>query len=1759
MSQKKLSEDTSHVTFSLTFEFLVPQMNPSSTIFPLFLSLLIFTVRADLLVHYTFNDLDGSIVMNKGSRENGTKVGGATYGEGKDATFGQAFYGNRTGANDGYIQTGLTGTELGMGPNSVYTAMAWVNWSGPRGNVDHMVFGQEDGSGNGSQLHHGIRADSTANVHYGGWGNDLNDAGTVTPGEWTHLAWSFDGNDKVVFVNGVETSRGNGSTMSGHALPVIIGGHGRDAADPAGQSFNGAIDEVKIFDEILTAAQVRAEMTVAPATPQPPTDITLSNTDLAPNSASNTLVGTLTTSDPNGDNAHTYSLVSGSGGTHNNLFTIANGDELRVASLLGGFGTSYSVRIRTTDSDSLTREESFSLNVESAMAPTAITLPINTLLQGTPSGTELANFITEDPNNADGHTYELVAGTGDTNNALFTINGSTLRMASSLPNLGSNLSFRVRSTDLSGLAIEAVFTLSVVSSSVRINEFLANSSSTSLSDEDGDTPDWIELHNPDGRSMSLGGMYLTDDPSNLTKWLMPSISLSGNDYLIIFASSKDRRPTNGDNLHTNFSLNAGGEYVALIAADGSTILSEIGSSAEDYPSQKAGIAYGFFGEPLQIGYLLKPTPDAENDSSSGVVGFVKDTDYSMSRGFFDDPFPLVISSDTPGAIIRYTTDGSWPSETNGVIYSTPIMVDRTMAVKALAYRAGFVSTNIDTHTYILVNSVADQTASNTRSVYGLPSNWGGQSPYYGMENNANVNPDDITDDLKTVPSLSIAIDSNDMFGGSGIYSNPGSSGQSWERKTSLELVDPADPTGAGNFQQNCAIRIQGGAFRSFGLTRKKSFRVLFKTQFGTNDQPTGGEGSLKFPLFGTNPGVAQEFQTLIFRMESNDGWQWSGAGSQPQYARDEFGRRVQRALGQPASHGRYLHIYINGVYWGLYNVVERPDSSFAESYIEGANRDLWEGQNSGSAINDASNLTNWNNLRNAVGNITSAGSNAARDAAFLKACGFNPDGSRNSLYPIWCDPSNNADYFITNWYGGNSDWPNKNYYGGIDTQSTRSGFKYFMWDSEWSLFLRSNTNYNRITDYRGIAAANNALQDSPEFRLRFADRAHRALFNDGPLTPTNARRLYDEVTEQHRSILNPEAARWGDQHGGNRHISDWEDEYNRIVNSWFPVRDKLFLDSLRSSDLYPRVEAPVYSQHGGSLPSGTGPTLRVPSSVTQIYYMFGQSDNDLTDYAHSLDPRLTGGAINPAATLITLGGGGGGGPITTVFVDSGDDWKYLDDGSNQGTAWRSAAFNDTSWDSGPSQLGYGDGDEATVVSFGGDSRDKHPTTYFRKTFTIADPSIFEDFTLNFTYDDSTVIYLNGTEVARENIGANPTYDEFANGNGPENGNATRLLSPSLFLAGSNTFAVEIHQTSATSSDISFDLDLTGNPPGGGSTNSSDPVIISEPGWLFSRSYNSSNGEWSALNSAFFTPDTVPADASNLIISEFSYQPGQPTTPAELAASSNRDDYEFVELKNVGPKTIDLTGVRFTLGIAFNLADNTLILPGERLVIVKDRSAFESRYGTSVNIASDVLGSRNYSGRLSNSGEQITLLDASDTVIQNFTYDDDLPWPYTDGSGFTMVLKSPTLPIPDHGIATNWAASNTEGGAPGEGDIIGFVGDPNADNDGDSYHALIEYALGSSDHISGDARSLVGLSFQSFAVAGIADTYLVISYQRNLSSQNILTLIPEISTDLEAWDSTPDVVFVSEIKNGDGTSTVTYRSAQPVSDQEKAFLRIKVIK
>jgi len=166
----------------------------------------------------------------------------------------------------------------------------------------------------------------------------------------------------------------------------------------------------------------------------------------------------------------------------------------------------------------------------------------------------------------------------------------------------------------------------------------------------------------------------------------------------------------------------------------------------------------------------------------------------------------------------------------------------------------------------------------------------------------------------------------------------------------------------------------------------------------------------------------------------------------------------------------------------------------------------------------------------------------------------------------------------------------------------------------------------------------------------------------------------------------------------------------------------------------------------------------------------------------------------------------------TEFVPFGSSWKYLDNGTDQGTAWRQGGFNDSGWAQGPAQLGYGDGDEATVVGFGPDANNKFITTYFRQSFNVADASAVAALALEIVRDDGAVVYLNGTEVFRTNMpGGSFTYTTTASsavGGASESAIHTTSLNPALLVTGSNQLAVEIHQSSGTSSDISFNLRLS---------------------------------------------------------------------------------------------------------------------------------------------------------------------------------------------------------------------------------------------------------------------------------------------------------------------------------------------------------------
>ena len=163
----------------------------------------------------------------------------------------------------------------------------------------------------------------------------------------------------------------------------------------------------------------------------------------------------------------------------------------------------------------------------------------------------------------------------------------------------------------------------------------------------------------------------------------------------------------------------------------------------------------------------------------------------------------------------------------------------------------------------------------------------------------------------------------------------------------------------------------------------------------------------------------------------------------------------------------------------------------------------------------------------------------------------------------------------------------------------------------------------------------------------------------------------------------------------------------------------------------------------------------------------------------------------------------------STFIRLGDTWRYLDDGSDQGTAWRDAGFDDAGWQEGEAQLGYGSGDETTAVGFGPDAENKYITTYFRKTFTVEDPAEFTGLRGALTYDDGAIVYLNGSEVFRINMpGGVVGFDALAF-DAADYAPEPLALNLNQLLPGTNVVAVEIHQGNVASTDLIFDLMLMG--------------------------------------------------------------------------------------------------------------------------------------------------------------------------------------------------------------------------------------------------------------------------------------------------------------------------------------------------------------
>lgn len=228
-----------------------------------------------------------------------------------------------------------------------------------------------------------------------------------------------------------------------------------------------------------------------------------------------------------------------------------------------------------------------------------------------------------------------------------------------------------------------------------ISEFMADNDDT-LNDDDGDSSDWIEIHNAGTTPIGLAGYYLTDQTNLLAKWRFPNVTIGAGSSLVVFASEKNR--TNpAARLHTNFKLEKNGEYLALVDAQ-TNILSEF---APAYPAQPKDVSYGRDrGNPAILGFFTKPTPGAANASSG--PGFASAVAFSHPAGTFLAPFNLTLSAASTNAVIHYTLDGSVPDIASPV-YSGPIRITDTVEVRARAFESGLLPGPIQSGHYIALN------------------------------------------------------------------------------------------------------------------------------------------------------------------------------------------------------------------------------------------------------------------------------------------------------------------------------------------------------------------------------------------------------------------------------------------------------------------------------------------------------------------------------------------------------------------------------------------------------------------------------------------------------------------------------------------------------------------------------------------------------------------------------------------------------------------------------------------------------------------------------------------------------------------------------------------------------------------------------------------------------------------------------------------------------------------------------------------------
>ena len=564
--------------------------------------------------------------------------------------------------------------------------------------------------------------------------------------------------------------------------------------------------------------------------------------------------------------------------------------------------------------------------------------------------------------------------------------------------------------------------------------------------------------------------------------------------------------------------------------------------------------------------------------------------FSKPHGLYDvGTLTVTMSSEGEGTEIRYTTDGSEPTP-QSQLYKQALRLTRTTILRAVEVKDGEVASEVSTASYILMKSVLSQ----PNNPEGYPKEWGDYTQMQGtakadyemdpeMTENATLRQH-IIEGMKQLPILSIVSDKDHFFshendperGGIYIFTGPpvgDATGHGWTRPASIELMGGPQQH---DLSATCGIRLHGGHGRLAEKNPKHSFRLVFKKEYGP--------ATLKYPIFGEDEPA--QFDQLVLRCHFGNSWQhWmEGNREKAQYSRDVWARRMQRKLGRTSVNALYVHLFLNGMYWGLYNIAERVDDQFGKNHLGGkkSDYDVVKVEEDGGNHLEASegDLEAWNLM------VETA--NKASDPSCYQQL--------DSLLDI----DAMIDYMLINQYGGNTDWDHHNWYA-IRRKGTDSpGFQFLCWDTE-IIFENPGENILNLKNKGYPSGLFHNLMKNGDFAWRYLQRARELLADDGMLGPRQVVEVWDSLYHTISSALYAESARWGDYR---RDVHPYttrgklytvEEHYmkerNRLLNNYFPIRSNRVLSDIE--------------RFVGDIPSGMA-AITIPIADTPYYNLNGQ-------------------------------------------------------------------------------------------------------------------------------------------------------------------------------------------------------------------------------------------------------------------------------------------------------------------------------------------------------------------------------------------------------------------------------------------------------------------------------------------------------------------------------------------------------------------------